>query len=91
MPGAGASDREAAEFWETHSVADYWEELAPAELAPRPKPRQIVTLRLDPDVIKALRILARRRGINRSALARAWIAERLRDELQTEARLAKRG
>ncbi|MFZ5470567.1 MAG: CopG family antitoxin [Myxococcota bacterium] len=81
MPGRGASDREVAEFWEAHSVADYWDELEPAELTKRHKPRQVVTLRLDPQAVEALRALAQRKGINYSTLARAWIAERLRDEL----------
>ena len=82
MPGREASDREVAEFWDTHDFADYWDDLEPAELTKKPKPRQVVTLRLDSQVVQALRALARRRGINYSALARAWIAERLKRELE---------
>lgn len=82
MPGRGASDREVAEFWETHSAADYWDELEPAEPRKRPRPRQVVTLRLDPQAVDALRTLARRLGVNYSALARSWIAERLQAELE---------
>ena len=81
MPSRAASDRDVAEFWETHSVADYWDDLKPAELTRKAKPRQVVTLRLDPQAVEALRALARRRGINYTTLARAWIAERLRHEL----------
>ncbi|MBI3180919.1 MAG: hypothetical protein HYZ28_02110 [Myxococcales bacterium] len=82
MPGPEASDREVAEFWDTHSLADYWDDLEPAELATKPKPRRVVTLRLDPQAVQALRALARRRGINYTALARTWIAERLQRELE---------
>jgi hypothetical protein len=39
--------------------------------------------------VDALRALARRLGMNYSALARLWIAERLRDELRGGA--SKRG
>ncbi len=60
MPSRAASDRDVAEFWETHSVADYWDDLEPAELTKKPKPRQVVTLRLDPQAVEALRALARR-------------------------------
>ncbi len=88
-PSRAASDRDVAEFWETHSVADYWDELGPAELTKKAKPRQVVTLRLDPQAVEALRALARRRGINYSTLARAWIAERLRHELQAGASKGK--
>ena len=90
MPEPRASDREVAEFWDTHSVADYWDELEPAELSIKPVPRRVVTLRFDPRAAEALRALARRRGTNYSTLVRNWIAERLRDELKTEAKAARR-
>ena len=82
MPRAGATDREVAEFWDTHSVADYWEALDPAELRKRPVPRRVVTIRMDPKAVEALRAFARRRGTTYSVLARSWIAERLREELR---------
>lgn len=90
MPKPGDSDREVAEFWDTHSVADYWDDLEPVEIEPKPVPRQVVTLRLDPNAAQALRTLARRRGLNYSILVRAWISERLRDELKAEARASGR-
>src|ERR1039458_5060203 len=78
MPGPSASDRDVAEFWDTHSVADYWNELEPVEMkASKPAPRQVITLRLDPKAAEALQALARRRGTNYSTLVRAWLAERL--------------
>jgi hypothetical protein len=82
MPARGSSDREVAEFWDTHSVADYWDELEPIELRRRSAPRRVVTLRLDPRAVEALRVIARRRGIEYSALARSWITDRLRDEIR---------
>jgi hypothetical protein len=90
MPEPGASDREVAEFWDTHSVADYWDDLEPVTLTHKPAPRQVVTLRLDPKAAQALRTLARRRGMNYSTLARAWISERLRDELKAETKAGGR-
>jgi hypothetical protein len=81
-PAQSASDREAAEFWDTHSVADYWDELSPAQLSLERGPRRVVTLRLDPGAVDALRALAKRRGMDYSALARSWISERLRTELE---------
>ena len=84
MPGPGASDRDVAEFWETHSLADYWNDLDPPEPQKRPAPRRVVTLRLDSRVVEALRVLARRGGMDYSALARSWIVERLRQEMDTK-------
>jgi hypothetical protein len=85
LPGPDASDREVAEFWETHSAADYWDELEPVDLGAKPPPRRVVTLRLDPKAVDALRVIARRRGMDYSTLVRSWIVERLRDELRASA------
>ena len=84
MPNAKATDREVAKFWDTHSVSDYWNELELDELEAKPLPREVVTLRLDPKATKALRLLAKRRGMNYSSLARMWISERLQKELKTK-------
>lgn len=81
LPGPRATDREVADFWDTHSAADYWDELVPAKIEERPAPREVITLRLDPRAAHALRVLARRRGVSYTALAREWISERLREEL----------
>ncbi len=51
---------------------------------------QVVALRLDPKAAEALRTLARRKGTNYSTLARSWISERLRDELNTKAKAGRR-
>src|SRR5437016_4371559 len=85
MPVSSSSDREVADFWETHSAADYWNELEPVEMKKHRAPRQVVTLRLDPKAVQALRALARRRGLDFSTLARSWISERLRKELDESA------
>jgi hypothetical protein len=74
-------DREVADFWDTHSAADYWDELSPVSTEERPAAREVVTLRLDPKAARALRAVARRRGVSYTALAREWISERLRKEL----------
>ncbi len=84
MPTPEASDREVAEFWETHSVADYWGDLEPAKLTKKPAPRQVVTLRFDPQAVHALRAIAQAKGMNYTALVRGWIGERLRAELHAK-------
>lgn len=90
MPDVGASDRDVAEFWETHSVADYWDDLEPAEFSDRHAPRQVVTLRLDPKAVEALRAVAHRRGLDYSSMTRGWIVERLREELTATAKPSRK-
>lgn len=89
MPAPDATDREVGDFWDAHSVADYWDELEPVELRKRPLPRTVVTLRLAPQAVSALRSVARRRGVGFSILARTWLVERLKNELVSTARSKK--
>ncbi len=75
------TDKEIAEFWDTHSLADFEEELRPAKDIVFVKPeRQVVSLRLDRKIVKALRSLGARKGIGYSTLLRMWILERLYKE-----------
>lgn len=75
------SDREAAEFWDTHSLADFEKALAPADDVVFIKPeRQIVSLRLDRKIVGALKSLARRKGIGYSSLLRMWVLEKFYSE-----------
>lgn len=76
------SDKEIQEFWNTHSLADYEEDLKPAKDVVFVKPdRQIVSLRLDRRIVRALKSLAARKGIGYSPLLRMWILEKFNEEL----------
>ncbi len=75
---------EEAEFWETHSVSDYWEELEPVkeELDPELKAKikaranlKRVTLRLSQEQIAAAKRIAAEKGIPYQTLMRMWIVE----------------
>lgn len=75
-----ASREEEAEFWDTHDVTDYLDELRPVRVRPMPGLSAGMTVRLDPDDREALGRIATQRGIGPSTLVRMWIKERLRDE-----------
>ncbi len=81
------NDQEAYEFFETHSVADYWDEMEPVEDVrvdlPRP-PKHLVTLWFYPHLLDEVKRIAEREHVPYQALIQKWIADRLRKE-----RLAK--
>jgi hypothetical protein len=52
---------EIAEFWHSHSLADYWDETHEIEFEVRAKRRRRVTL--DPEVYVELEAQARARGV----------------------------
>lgn len=75
---------EEAEFWDTHSFADYLEEF---EVVKEPvfvkPPKRVVSLRLDQDTITLLESLAEEKGIPYTTLVRMWVKERLHKEVTT--------
>lgn len=83
------SDKEAAEFWDTHSLADFEKELRPAKDVIFVKPdRQVVSLRLDRRLINALKRYAQHKGIGYSTLLRMWVVERLDQEIHSRRKAA---
>jgi hypothetical protein len=66
---------EIADFWDTHSLADYWDQTQEVEFEVRAKRRRRVTV--DPEVYAQLEVQARARGLLPETLVNLWLAERL--------------
>ena len=86
------SDREAAEYFESHSVANVWDQLAEAPQA-RPLPalakkirdrraqaKSPISIRLAPEQIAAAKKIAAAKSVGYQTQLRMWIAEGLRRE-----------
>ncbi|MCX6029306.1 MAG: CopG family antitoxin [Chloroflexi bacterium] len=66
---------EIANFWDTHSLADYWDQTHEVEFEVRAQRRRRVTL--DPEVFFKVEVQARKRGLLPETLVNLWIVERL--------------
>jgi len=66
---------EIADFWDTHSLADYWDQTHEVEFEVRAKRRRRVTL--DPAIYAQVETRAHTRGILPETLVNLWLAERL--------------
>lgn len=66
---------EIGEFWDTHSLDDYWEEIHEAQFEVRAKQRKRITL--EPEIYKQLEAEARIRGVVPETLVNLWLAEKL--------------
>jgi len=85
------TEKEEAEFWDTHNSLDYIEsdepveiELDPelaAKIRERAKTKQ-VTLRLRVSQIEAAKEIAKKKDIPYQTLIRSWVAEAIRREQQ---------
>lgn len=77
IPGKEATRSEVADFWDTHSAADYWDELKPIKVRFAKNLSQGITIRFDDKSLLKLRKNAQKRGIGPTTLARMWILDRL--------------
>ena len=67
-----------AEFWDTHSLADYWDQTREVDVEVLAQRRRRVVI--DPEVYERLAQLARKRGLHPETLINMWLAERLAKE-----------
>lgn len=75
LPENFASIEEAAEFWDTHSLADYWEQTHEVEIEVRAPRRQWVALA--GELAQQVAEHAQREGISVETLINLWVSERL--------------
>jgi len=73
-----ASREEEAQFWDTHDLADYWDEFTPVEVTFAKKLSEGITIRFDKETLVELRRRAHEKGIGPTTLARMWILEHLK-------------
>ena len=75
-----SSLEEEAEFWDTHDTTDFEEEFRPIEARFSKNLTQGITIRLDPETLKDMRLRAKAKGLGPTTLARMWILERIQEE-----------
>ena len=75
-----ASRAEEAAFWDTHSMADYWDDRKPVRVRFAKNLSQGITIRFDPPTLDKLRRQAQQKGIGPTTLARMWILEHLAEK-----------
>ena len=68
-----------AEFWETHSLADYWDQTEPAAFEVTPEARRRYLVAVDREVFARVQRLARVRGVSSESLVNLLLEQRLRE------------
>ncbi|MGH2561553.1 MAG: CopG family antitoxin [Thermomicrobiales bacterium] len=71
------SVEEAAEFWGTHSTAEFEDEWEPVDVEVSPNLGHVLSVRLDRSTFRRLSGIARQKGVGASTLARMWVLETL--------------
>lgn len=71
------NDKDAADFWDTHSLVDYEEDLEQVEVEfVRPEKRAIL-IHLENSELEKLKLAAKQKGVDHSSLLTMWVKERL--------------
>lgn len=78
VPENFATIEEAASFWDTHNLADYWDQTSEVEIEVRAARHQWIPLASSLRDVVAER--ARQEGISIETLVNLWVAERLQVE-----------
>ncbi len=68
---------EIADFWDTHSLDDYWDQTHEATFEVRAQRRRRITL--DPDVYAQVEAQAHTRGVLPETLVNLWLMECLKE------------
>jgi len=73
---------EMAEFWDTHSLADYEDEIYEVDMTFDPSARR-TRIGIDPDLLEELRRIASERRISTQTLVNLWLKQQV-DELKAQ-------
>ena len=69
---------EIGEFWDTHDLADYWEQTKPAEFEVDIR-SEVTYYAVDRVLSAEVRALAERRGVSPETLLNLWVQEKVRE------------
>ena len=81
IPEHFKSIEEAAEFWDSHDLADYWDLTSEAEFNVDIQRRVFLTA-LEPELARKLTDCARKQGISTETLINVWLSEKLAESAQ---------
>jgi len=76
IPDQFATIEEAAEFWDTHDLADYWDLTEEVDFEVNLQRRRYLVA-LDPELAEGLAREAQRRGLSLETLLNLWLSEKL--------------
>jgi len=76
IPPGFASLAEAAEFWDTHDLADYADQTQEVDVDVKIDRRVFLTA-LEPDLARKVSAYAVKRGVRAETLINVWLSEKL--------------
>ena len=81
IPQHFQSVAEAAEFWDSHDLTDYWDQTREASFEVDIQRRVFLTA-LEPKLAKKLTACARKQGVSTETLINVWLTEKIAETSQ---------
>jgi hypothetical protein len=81
IPQHFQSVAEAAEFWDSHDLTDYWDQTREANFEVDIQRRVFLTA-LEPGLAKKLTACARKQGVSTETLINVWLTEKIIESAQ---------
>ncbi|OGG45976.1 MAG: hypothetical protein A3F84_17360 [Candidatus Handelsmanbacteria bacterium RIFCSPLOWO2_12_FULL_64_10] len=75
------SIQEAADFWDSHDLTDYWDQTREAHFEVDIQRRRFLTA-LEPELAKKLTACAHKQGVSTETLINVWLAEKVKEAEQ---------
>ena len=72
--------QEEAEFWDTHDFTEYADMTKTIKVQYPQDLKKVIAVRIDDKTFQALRMVAHRKGITATTLARMWLLEHLQGQ-----------
>ena len=73
------SYKEIGEFWDTHDLADYWQQTHPVDFEIDIQ-SEVTYYALDTALSAEIRSIAKQRGVSAETLLNLWVQEKLQEE-----------
>ncbi|HKZ83480.1 MAG TPA: CopG family antitoxin [Anaerolineae bacterium] len=78
LPDDFESPQAAGEFWDTHSLADYWDETGEAHFDVDVRQR-VYLIPVEKSIAESVAAYARAQGLSSETLINLWLSEKLRE------------
>ncbi|MFV9631312.1 MAG: CopG family antitoxin [Methanosarcinales archaeon] len=73
------SHEEIGEFWDTHDLADHWEETRPAEFEVDLE-SELTYYAVDSRISAKIQTFAKKRGISQDTLLNLWLQKKIQEQ-----------
>ncbi len=76
------TEKEERKFWESHSSADYWDDMEKCNDTFKRSKLKSIPLKIDPGLLEKIKVVAHKRGLSYNALMRYLLSKGVEREIK---------